>query len=111
MPLYAARIFCWVVGAIFVLVYKYVFMCVKKWGIKCEFFIPPFGKKYEHKNNKKIRDRGWESTYYLRLKEQTPDRQTPAKSMRLKAAKGRAQKLLKFGVRVCACPPGVGRPV
>ena len=111
-PLYAARIFCWVVGAIFVLAYKYVFMCVKKWGIKCEFFIPPFGKKYEHTQTTKRTDRGWESTHSLRLKkEQTPDRQTPAKSVRLKAAKGSAQKLLKFGVRVCVCPPGVGRPV
>ena len=50
-----------------------MYLCVLKSEAKCEFFIPPFAKKKNTSTQKQQRDRGWESTYYLRLKkEQTP---------------------------------------
>ena len=57
------------------------------------FFIPLWQKIRAHTNNKKEQIGVENPRTSLRLKEQTPDRQTPAKSMRLKAAKGSAQKV------------------
>ena len=96
-PLYAARIFCWVVGAIFVLAYKYVFMCVKKWGIKGEFFIPPFGKKYEQQKNKRWGLR----IHLLSALKRTDSRQTD--SRKIYAPKSSKRKSTEAPKVWCAC--------
>ena len=89
-----------------------MYLCVLKSEAKCEFFIPPFGKKYEaraHTNNKKNRFKGLRIHLLSALK-RTDSRQTD--SRKIYAPKSSKRKSTEAPVWcVCVCPPGVGRPV